>query len=141
MRIGMLVLDTHIWIFLLNGDMKIKKSGFLSVIKNAVRNTEIKISSISLWETATLSMKGRISFSENLLDWFKKALSAPGISLSPITPEIASDSANLPENFHGDPADRIIVASARTLNASLLTFDEKILDYSSKGHVKVIKPK
>ena len=137
----MLILDTHIWILLLNGDKKIIKSGFLSAINKAVHNSKVKIPTISLWETAMLNMKGRISLSENILEWFKKALSAPGISLCPITPEIATDSANLPGGFHGDPADRIIVSSTRILDATLLTFDKKILSYSANGHVKVIKPK
>ncbi len=137
----MLVLDTHIWIWLMAGDQKIIDSGFLPPIKKAVKSSSIKIPSISLWEVSMLNMKGRISLSENILDWLKKALSAPGISLSPLTPEIAADMSNLPEEFHGDPADRIIVSTARTLNAALLTFDKKILNYASKGHLKVINPK
>lgn len=137
----MLVLDTHIWIWLMAGDRKIVDSGYLSHIKKAVKNSCIKISSISLWEVSMLNMKGRIALTENSLDWLKKALSAPGISLAPLTPEIAADSAGLPDNFHGDPADRIIVSTARILNAELLTFDQQILTYAANGHVKTIEPK
>jgi len=86
-------------------------------------------------------MKGRISLTENILDWLKNALSAPGISLTPLTPEIAADAASLPEGFHGDSADRIIISTARILNAKLLTFDKKILSYASLGHIKAIPPK
>lgn len=137
----MLVLDTHIWIWLMAGDHKIIDSGYLSHIKKAIKSSSIKIPAISLWEVSMLNMKGRISLTENILDWLKKALTPPGISLSPLTPEIAADSVNLPDTFNGDPADRIIVSTARTLNAELLTFDKKILNYASKGHVKAINPK
>ena len=56
-----------------------------------------------------------------------------------LTPEIAYESAHLPGNFHGDPADRMIVASARKLNAILVTFDQKILEYSNNDYVQVLK--
>lgn len=137
----MLVLDTHIWIWLMAGDQKIIDSGYLSHIKKAIKSSSIKIPSISLWEVSMLNMKGRISLSENILAWLKKALSAPGISLSPLTPEIAADISNLPEEFHGDPADRIIISTTRVLSANLLTFDKKILSCASNGYVKVIRPK
>lgn len=86
-----------------------------------------------------LVSKNRIQLKGNALDWINKALSAPGISLCPLTPEIAYESVNLPGDFHGDPADRMIVASARKLNGTLVTFDKKILAYSGEGHVKILK--
>ena len=72
------------------------------------------------------------------LDWVKQALSAPGISLAPLTPEIAVLSNRLPGEFHGDPADRIIVATALELNAILVTKDKKILRYSESNPLNVV---
>ncbi len=136
----MLILDTHVWIWLVNGDERITKSGFLSVISRAVKGCLIKIPAICTWEVSMLAAKNRIALSENTLDWINNALSAPGISLCPFTPEIAYESSNLPGDFHGDSADRMIIASTRILNGSLLTFDNKILKYSDTGNVKVVKP-
>jgi len=132
----MLILDTHIWIYLMNGDQKIKKSGFLKLIEKAAPENAIKIPTICSWEISMLAAKKRILISGDALSWIKKSLTLPGISLCSLSPEIAYESSNLPGNFHGDPADRIIVASARVLNGTLLTFDQKILCYAKEGHLK-----
>lgn len=137
----MIVLDTHVWIGLINGNEKIVESGFLPIINKNMKQHEIYIPAICTWEISMLASKDRIILSDNTLDWIKEAVSAPGITLCPLTPEIAFESANLPDNFHGDPADRMIVATARILQASLLTFDKKILNYAKKGYVKYHKPK
>ncbi len=88
-----------------------------------------------------LVAKQRIILHENTLDWLKNATSAPGISIYPISPEVAYESTILPGNFHGDPADRMIVATARINNGTLLTFDKEIITYSQYGYVKILKPK
>lgn len=137
----MVVLDTHVWIWLINGDDKIKNSGLLTIINKALKNSSIYIPAISLWEAAMLAYKDRITFSENTLEWIKMASSAPGISVYPITPEIAFESTALPGRFHGDPADRLIVATTRIINGTLLTFDKKIIDYAGKGFVKIARTK
>jgi len=137
----MLILDTHIWIWAINGDEKIQRSGFLNQIQKSVKNNNIFISAISLWEVAMLVSKGRLKLSENTLEWINNASSAPGLSIQPLTPEIAFESTILPDNFHGDPADRLIVATARVRNATLLTFDQEIIKYSKKGYVNILKPK
>jgi PIN domain nuclease of toxin-antitoxin system len=135
----MLVLDTHVWLWLINGDYRLENSGFLPEINKAARTKSIKIPAISVWEVSMLASKNRITLEGDTMEWINKALSAPGISLCPLTPEIAYESAHLPGNFHGDPADRMIVASARKLNAALVTFDQKILEYSNNGYVQVLK--
>jgi PIN domain nuclease of toxin-antitoxin system len=137
----MLILNTHSWIWAINGDRKIQKSGFLNHIQNSVQNNSLIISSISLWEVAMLISKGRIILTENTIDWMNNASSAPGLSVHPITSEIAYESTVLPDSFHGDPADRLIVATARVLNATLLTFDQEIIKYAKRGYVNIINPK
>ena len=137
----MLLLDTHTWIWTINGDDKIQKSGFFNFIQKAVKSSDIFISAISLWEAAMLVSKGRLVLSENTMEWIHQASSAPGLSIQPITPEIAVESTMLPGNFHGDPADRIIVATARIFNATLLTFDKEIIKYAQKGYINIVKPK
>jgi PIN domain nuclease of toxin-antitoxin system len=136
----MLILDTHIWLWLINGDPKIKNSGLLLEIIKAARKKSLLVPAICPWEVSMLVSKNRIELEGNTLDWINKALSAPGINLCPLTPDIAYESVNLPGDFHGDPADRMIVASARKFNGTLVTFDKKILEYSEEGHVKILKP-
>jgi PIN domain nuclease of toxin-antitoxin system len=73
------------------------------------------------------------------LDWIKLALTAPSISLLQLTPEIAVLSTRLPADFHGDPADRIIVASARKSGAYIVTKDSKIVEYGKEKFVNIIQ--
>ncbi len=86
-----------------------------------------------------LEAKGRIIFSTAVSNWIEKALKAPGLELIPLLPSISIDSTRLPGTFHGDPADRIIIATARYLQCSIITADKKILKYLSKGLIKAIK--
>ncbi|GJQ57543.1 MAG: hypothetical protein SCALA701_03440 [Candidatus Scalindua sp.] len=111
----------------------------LSLIENAVKYSNIRVSAISVWEVGMLESKGRIKFPIDCLDWVHNALNAPGISMVPITPEIAIESSRLPGKFHGDPADRIIVATVRKLGATLLSHDRNILLYGKKKYLKIIK--
>lgn len=135
---SLIVLDTHAWIWLINGDEQLRLSEALPLIERAAQFSNVKVSAISVWEVSMLEAKGRISFSMECLDWVKQALAAPGISLVPLTPEIAVLSSRLPGEFHGDPADRIIVATALKLSASLVTKDRKILRYSESNPLNVI---
>ena len=70
--------------------------------------------------------------------WIDAALDLPGVRLVPIEPAIAIDSVRLPGSFHADPADRLIVATARYCSTPLLTADGAILDYATGGHVRVV---
>jgi PIN domain nuclease of toxin-antitoxin system len=133
-----LLLDTHAWIWLLNGNEENLKPEFVNIIQQAASSELLSISAISLWEVAMLESKGRIRLSIDCLDWLKAALAAPGISLVPLTAEIASGSCTLPGEFHGDPADRIIVATAKILGARLLTRDAGIVHYGRQGHINVL---
>jgi hypothetical protein len=90
------------------------------------------------WEVAMLEAKGRISLSRPVEDWVRSALRAPGTRLLPLTPEIAIESTRLPGSAHGDPADRILIASARVSGGRLATRDRGILDYAGGGHVAVV---
>ncbi len=135
---SLILLDTHIWIWLLNGEEKLLSSPCLTNIEKAAKFAHLRISAISLWEVGMLEAKGRITFEIECMDWITKGLNAPGISLVPLTPEIAVSSSRLPGDFHGDPADRIIVATARKLGATLITKDNEILAYGKQNYLKVI---
>ena len=130
------LLDTHSWIWLMNGESRVQKSAVLKTIELASKKSELYISSISLWEVGMLEAKGRIRFRQPCLVWVKKALETTGLSVLDISPETAIESSRLPQDFHGNPADRIIVATARTMDLLLVTEDHKILTYSKAGFVQ-----
>ncbi|OGW84038.1 MAG: hypothetical protein A3C47_01380 [Omnitrophica bacterium RIFCSPHIGHO2_02_FULL_51_18] len=129
----MVLLDTHIWIWLINGDKKLSSPNFLRLIDRLSANSGIRVSIISVWEVGMLEHKGRIDLPYSCLEWVHRALHAPGISLVPLTPEIAIESCQLGKEFGGDPADRILVATAKSIGATLVTEDEHILNHSKKN--------
>lgn len=132
-----LLLDTHVWIWLMEGGTELNHKQ-QKIINEAARHDTVGIAAISVWETAMLVEKGRIKLEKPLLIWVQEALALPGIELKPLTPEIAVESCQLPDSFHGDPADRLIVATARMHQLTLLTHDQKILNYAKKEYLSAI---
>lgn len=123
----MIVLDTHIWIWWVQGDKRLTNGQIQAIREN--EGGSIGVSAISCWEVAKLVKLGRLQFSIPLETWFEKALIYPGIQLLALTPEIAIASTRLPGEFHRDPADQLIVATARYYNCPLLTSDSRIANY------------
>ena len=123
----MIILDTHVWVWWVHGDEKITSTQ-AEIIK-ANEKDIIGVSAISAWEIAKLVQYNRLELPCPLQEWFYEALSYPGIRLIELTPEIAIESTKLPGEFHRDPADQIIVATARLYDSSLITSDTKILKY------------
>jgi PIN domain nuclease of toxin-antitoxin system len=123
----MIILDTHIWVWWVHGDERITSTQ-AEIIK-ANETDIVGISAISVWEIAKLVEYNRLELLCPLDDWFSEALSYPGIRLIELTPEIAIESTKLPGEFHRDPADQIIVATARLYDSPLITADSKILKY------------
>ncbi|MEA1901746.1 MAG: type II toxin-antitoxin system VapC family toxin [Thermodesulfobacteriota bacterium] len=123
----MIIIDTHIWVWWVHGDSRLTEGQFESL---KVHEADIiGVSAITCWEIAKLVEYNRIDLHCSIKEWFDLALRYPGISLIDLTPEIAIESTQLPGKFHQDPADQIIVATARIYNCPLLTSDKKIIDY------------
>ena len=122
------VLDTHTWIW-----WNMRPQNLSGKVKELIANMdaydELLLSAISPWEFSNLLEKGRIGVSFNPGEWINAALDMPKLRLVPLTPVVAYRSTVLPKSFHGDPADQIIVATAREENATILTKDEEILKY------------
>ena len=133
-----LLLDTHCWIWLEGGISGKFSAGGLAAVRSARTEARLWVSVISVWEVALLEARGRISLRMDCAGWIREALATPGLSLAPLTPEIAVESTRLPGGLHGDPADRIIVATARAYGARLLTKDRKLLDYARGKHLRVV---
>jgi PIN domain nuclease of toxin-antitoxin system len=130
------LLDTHAWLWLAEGEAQFSPE-VLGRIEVAAEARLLRVAPISVWEVAMLDAKGRIRLSQDCHSWVKRALSPPGPALAPMTSDILIDSTRLPGTFHGDPADRMIVATARALDACLMTADDNILRYAKQGAVEV----
>lgn len=128
----MIVLDTHVWFFWVNDNIKELSKNALESIQSA---ETLGVSIISCWEIAMLVAKERLKLSIDIQFWINEALKYPGIKLLNITPDIAVLSTRLPGQFHGDPADRLIAATCMKHNVPLISKDKKI---HSWGNINII---
>ncbi len=85
-----------------------------------------------------LSSRNRVELGKQAILWLDEALARSGVGVEPLSAQIAVESCELPGRFHRDPADRMIVATARVTNATLMTRDRRILDYAAEGHLTAI---
>jgi PIN domain nuclease of toxin-antitoxin system len=124
---AMIILDTHIWVWWIHNEKSLSKSQIEAIEANETQG--IGVSAISCWEVAKLVEYKRLVLPCSLTDWFKQSLAYPGIRLLELTPEIAVESTQLPPPFHRDPADQIIVATARIHQCPLVTSDQRLKEY------------
>lgn len=120
------LLDTHVLIWWLNDRSRLSPAQ-REVVGCVRAEDPLLVSDISLWEVATLHGLGRIRLALPLRDWLDKATAPPLVRRCGISPAIAAEVTALPDSFHRDPADRILVATARVLGATLLTQDRRIV--------------
>ena len=107
-------------------------------IEAAATAGELLVSTTTAWEIGLLARAGRMQFLPDAKEWFTRALAHPGLNLAPITPSIAIDSSHLPGDLHSDPADRLVIATARHLAGRIVTRDRRIIAYAGDGHVSVL---
>ncbi len=124
----MIVLDTHIWVWWVHAAPELKPWMHKAIVHH--ESDGIGISVISCWEIARLVADSRLDLHRPPAEWFAAALSYPGVQLIDLSPDISIEANILPGAFHKDPADRIIVATARLLDCELLTADSRILAYN-----------
>lgn len=124
----MIVLDTHVWVWWVHGDPQLPANYHTYI--QAQESQGLGVSAISCWEVAKLVEYGRLTLPSTVNKWFDQALSYPGVRLIDLTPHIAAESAQLPGDFHRDPADQIVVATARVFNCPIVTLDSRILAYT-----------
>ncbi|BAN36858.1 hypothetical protein SCD_n03059 (plasmid) [Sulfuricella denitrificans skB26] len=130
----MIVLDTHTLIWWVTGDAALSKTA-KDEINRELEGGDIIISAISAWEISMLVANQRLVLSMEVNAWLSTVAEIEAVSFMPVDIEIATKSVELPGEFHKDPADRMIVATARKLAVPLVTKDEKIRAYP---HVKTI---
>jgi PIN domain nuclease of toxin-antitoxin system len=123
----MIVLDTHIWIWWVHGDVKLTQKYHEYIQEKESQG--LGVSAISCWEVAKLVEYDRLSLPCAVDEWLDEALAYPGVTLLELTSRICVESTQLPGNFHRDPADQIIVATARVHDCPIVTADRKIREY------------
>jgi PIN domain nuclease of toxin-antitoxin system len=131
------LLDTHIWLWLVASETALAPAA-QEVARNAAATGALLISMISIWEIAMLATRGRISLGRPVMAWVEEALARSGATVEPLSPEIAVASCHLPGGFRSDPADEIIIATARVTGATLMTRDRHILRYALSGNLTTL---
>ena len=131
------LLDTHAWVWLVEGHSRLAKSPALPLIELAAKLDHLYISAISVWEFAMLHRKGRLSVSCDIDVWIKRALLDSSIQVMDLSIDILVQSAQMSDAFHGDPADRMIATTARLTRATLVSADAQILRYADAGDIRV----
>jgi len=129
-----IVLDTHTLVWWVTGDTTLSKKA-KAAIEREQAGGDIVVSSISAWEIAMLVKRDRLVLSMDVSSWLSAVTQVDAVRFVLVDVEVATKSVELPGEFHKDPADRMIIATARKLAAPLVTKDERIQAYA---HVKTI---
>jgi PIN domain nuclease of toxin-antitoxin system len=134
----MVLLDTcaAIWLF----EQQPMSQVSLLAIRTAAAAFQALVSSVSAWEVGLLARRprGSLSFEPSPQAWFDDLLALPGVRLIPLSHRAAIAASSLPGSFHRDPADCLLIATARELRVPLVTRDRRILAYAEAGHVEAI---
>lgn len=120
-----IVLDTHALVWWINDPGQLSKTA-QATVEGARKDNALYVSCISSWEIAMLVQRNRLQLALDVRDWLARCEALPFVKFMPVTTAIAVESTRLPDFPHADPADRIIVATALSLGAKLITKDEKI---------------
>ncbi|HEX8621432.1 MAG TPA: type II toxin-antitoxin system VapC family toxin [Allosphingosinicella sp.] len=133
----MILLDTNVFIWMAAGDSSLGHAA-RDAIERAREEDGLRVAAITLWEISMLNRKNKVRLEGDVLAWVETTLTRSGIRLEALHPSIAVNAERLPGNLQRDPADRMIVATARHLACPLLTSDREILAYAAQGHVSAI---
>jgi len=137
--VNTLLLDTHVWLWYAEGVADRLRPSSVRRLEEARLGDGLVVSAISVWEIGMHAARGRIQLAVPLRDWVERALAAPGIRLAPLDAAVAAESTLLPGEPRGDPADRFLIATARTQGVALATRDEGILAYAKQGFVRAVR--
>src|SRR5580704_2519682 len=132
-----LLLDTHVWLWEVFAMGQLSPS-IRTRISDATQVGGLRLSVISIWEIAMLAARRRIELGSTTMRWVAEAVMRSHIVIEPLSTEIAAHAGELPGGFRSDPADLIIVATARITGATLMTRDRRILAYAEAGNVTAI---
>ena len=126
----MVLLDTHAWIWSVEGDTRRVGRKAQALLERAEVQERIRLSPVSIFEVMALHTSGRLRLSRPAEGWVRDSVSAAGVRLAEVTPAIAIDAGAIPRTALAEPLDRLLVATARQLDATFLTADQQILQYA-----------
>jgi PIN domain nuclease of toxin-antitoxin system len=129
-----IVLDTHVWVWWVHATSQLTPANLQTL--DAAAPEGLGVSIISCWEVAKLVEYGRLRLPSDVEQWLQQALGYPGVQLLDLTPRIVVESTHLPAPFHRDPADQLIVATARVHGVRVASADSKVLEYP---HVETLR--
>ena len=133
----MILLDTHAWIWSVTGDATLNETARREIVA-AEAAQQLYLCPISLWEIALKHSRGKLDLDRPLRSWLRTALALSGVQLTMLDSDVAVSCAELPAAFHGDPADRLIAATARVEGLQLVTHDKRLLALAKAGHFRAI---
>jgi len=125
-----LLLDTHAFIWICEGDVRRVGPRARGLVRKAAARDALRVSAVSLFEVVALHVAGRLRLNHPVEGWLDEALSVAGIRTTEVAREIAVDAGFIAREALADPVDRIVAATARHLDATLLTADEAVLVYA-----------
>ncbi len=133
-----LLLDTHFWIWGRQGDGGRISPSVAATLNAAAEEDRLLVHTISVWEVGLLVKKRRITLDRPVRQWIDEALHMPGVRVAEFTPAIAVEAALLDAPELTDPVDRILVAAAQVLGATLVTQDRRIVDWARGGSIRIL---
>jgi len=124
-----LLLDTHVWVRWVSDPPWLSSPARAAIDRALEAGERLQVSSISAWEVALLVTKGRLELTLEVSDWIARSEASPSLEFVPVDNRISVASAQLPPPLHWDPADRIILATARGRGLRLVTADRRLREY------------
>ena len=128
----MLLLDTHVWVWSVEGDARRIGRQARRLLAQFASRDALRVSPATLFEVTALHTAGRLDLARPLEQWIREALEVTSVRIATLSPAIAVDAGHIPRTSLADPLDRLLVATARQLDATLLTSDARILRYASE---------
>jgi len=125
------LLDTHVWIWSADGDTRRVGPRARALLLKEEARGGIRVSPVTLFEISALHTAGRLRLARPLEQWVYASLESPGVRMAEVTPSVAIDAGAIPRTALADPLDRLLVSTARHLDAVFVTADRQILDYAS----------
>jgi PIN domain nuclease of toxin-antitoxin system len=134
------LLDTHVWLWAQRSELDKFDAELRLELEQHQRQRQVYVSAISILEIARLVALQQYGLTSSIDDFVAEATSDGGLVLIDLTPRILIESTRLPGDLHRDPSDRILVATAREHNLTLITRDKQLLRYAKQGHLNARKP-
>ncbi|HEX7051377.1 MAG TPA: type II toxin-antitoxin system VapC family toxin [Longimicrobiales bacterium] len=128
---GPLLLDTHVWLWLLEGDTGRIAPALRELLERSGARGALRVLDISYWEVAVKTARGKLSLSIDASVWFRRAERAPGIAFLPLDRDVLLLATRLSDALHNDPADRMLIAAALLHDLPLVTADARLIEYAT----------